>query len=153
GARTATWHWSSPTANNRVAPVWSRRWWRWRTWSKIWWAPCATGGTVPDGRTARVLDETVWQDRERAHRQRVDAFVAPHLARAGTGQAHPVWDFLFTYYSLRPRQLRHWHPGFGVVLSGESARRYIARPGYGPHPDGVAVTEEHLITRAPTVRF
>ena len=30
-----------------------------------------------------------------------------------------MWDFLFTYYSLRPRQLRVWHPGFGVVLGGD----------------------------------
>jgi hypothetical protein len=28
-----------------------------------------------------------------------------------------VEDFLFTYYSSRPRQLRRWHPGAGVVLA------------------------------------
>ena len=69
--------------------------------------------------------------RERAHRSRVDAFLEPHLRRARAGEAHPVWDFLFTYYSLRPRQLRRWHPGYGVVLGGAAARRYLGRTGYG----------------------
>ena len=52
-------------------------------------------------------------------------------ARAQVGEAHPVWDFLFTYYSLRPRQLRIWHPGFGVALGGAAAERYLGRSGYG----------------------
>jgi hypothetical protein len=64
-----------------------------------------------------------------------------------------VWDFLFTYYSLRPRQLRTWHPGFGVVLAGDSAARYLGRSGYGRTAAGVTVTHEHLRGRADTVRF
>ena len=48
-----------------------------------------------------------------------------------------MWDFLFTYYSLRPRQLRVWHPGFGVVLGRRvGARRYLDRTGYGRAPAG-----------------
>ena len=30
-------------------------------------------------------------------------------------------DFLFTYYSFRPAQLRRWHPGYGVVLAGRES--------------------------------
>ncbi|WP_238950867.1 3-methyladenine DNA glycosylase [Mycobacterium sp. IDR2000157661] len=87
------------------------------------------------------------------HHARVDAFCSSHLHRARTGQTHPVWDFLFTYYSLRPRQLRSWHPGFGVTLAGESARPRLSRTGYGWDGDGVAVTGDHLLARLPTVRF
>src|SRR5205814_8412397 len=29
---------------------------------------------------------------------------------------HPIDDFLFDYYSLRPSQLRRWSPGPGVLL-------------------------------------
>ncbi|WP_319462168.1 3-methyladenine DNA glycosylase [Micromonospora sp. RTP1Z1] len=65
---------------------------------------------------AAALDVADWQARRRAHEQRVDAWLAPHLARRRTGVKHPVEDFLFTYYSHRPAQLRRWHPGAGVVL-------------------------------------
>ncbi len=100
-----------------------------------------------------LLDEADWTVRERAYRTRVDAFLEPHLRRARAGEAHPVWDFLFTYYSLRPRQLRVWHPGYRVVLGGAAARRYLGRTGYGTHQGGVAVTREHLLARVDTVRF
>lgn len=35
---------------------------------------------------------------------------------------HPVHDFLFTYYSQSPAQLRRWHPGFGVALEDGAER-------------------------------
>jgi hypothetical protein len=103
--------------------------------------------------TESVLDEGGWLDRERLHHKRVDDFCEPHRKRARTGEAHPVWDFLFTYYSLRPRQLRIWHPGFGVALAGTSAQHYLDRSGYTRGPRGVTVTREHLLARSETVRF
>lgn len=103
-----------------------------------------------------VLAERDWTARERTHRRRAEEFVTPHLRRARAGEAHPVWDFLFRYYSLRPRQLRVWHPGYGVVLGGPgdtAARRYLTRTGYGVHAEGVTVTFEHLRSRVGTVGF
>src|SRR4051812_876027 len=87
------------------------------------------------------------------HHKRVDDFCEPHRRRARVGEAHPVWDFLFTYYSLRPRQLRIWHPGFGVALGGAAADRQLERSGYGRGRHGVTVAREHLLARADTVRF
>ncbi len=98
-----------------------------------------------------VLDERDWTARRQRHQAAVDEFLRAH--RAPGGGSHPVWDFLFTYYSLRPRQLRTWHPGFGVVLAGESAQRYLGRTGYGRGPAGVAVTRDYLTARADTVQF
>lgn len=100
-----------------------------------------------------MLDEAVWTRRERAHLDRVDAFCAPHLERRRAGRSHPVWDFLFTYYSLRPSRLRRWHPGFGVVLGGAAARARLEQTGYAQCPGGVTVSREHLLARADTVRF
>jgi len=100
-----------------------------------------------------LLDESDWTSRARAHQQRVDEFCEPHRRRARVGETHPVWDFLFTYYSLRPRQLRIWHPGFGVELDGAAAQRYLARSGYGRGRHGVTVTNEHMAARADTVKF
>ena len=65
-----------------------------------------------------ILDEAVWRGRRAAHEERIDGWLAPHLARRRTGAAHPVEDFLFTYYSFRPAQLRRWHPGPYEVLAG-----------------------------------
>jgi hypothetical protein len=103
-----------------------------------------------------LLAEADWTANEQAYRGRVDRFLGPHLRRRCAGESHPVWDFLFRYYSLRPRQLRVWHPGFGVVLGGAdgtAARHYLGRTGYGRHPAGVTVTREHLASRVDTVRF
>jgi hypothetical protein len=100
-----------------------------------------------------LLDESEWTERERLHAERVDHFVRPHQQRARRGEAHPVWDFLFSYYSLKPRQLRRWHPGYGVALSGPSADRFLERAGYGAHGSTVSVTREHLLARAETVEF
>jgi hypothetical protein len=101
--------------------------------------------------TESVLDERDWTGLEQRHRERVDRVL--RAFRAPDGRSHPVWDFLWTYYSLRPRQLRIWHPGFGVVLAGDSAARYLSRSGYGRAPAGVTMTREFLAGRAATVRF
>ena len=82
-----------------------------------------------------VLSAAEWRPLADAHAARVDAFVAPHLARRSEQVKHPVHDFLFTYYSHRPAQLRRWHPGFGVGL--EDAPEHAGLKGY---TDGAAVT-------------
>lgn len=100
-----------------------------------------------------VLTESDWLAREAAHQQRVARFTAPHQHRAQRGEPHPVWDFLFTYYSLRPRQLRRWHPGFGVALAGPAAERFATRTGYHRIEGTVTVTDELLTARRDTVAF
>jgi len=90
-----------------------------------------------------VLDEATWRTRAAAHEARVDAFVAPHLARRGSRVKHPVHDFLFTYYSQRPAQLRRWHPGYGVALA--DAPSYASLKGY----DGGAVTSAYVAGQRP----
>lgn len=63
-----------------------------------------------------ALSRSEWQERERAHQARADALTAEHRSRAARGEKHPVWDFLFSYYSYKPARLRRWHPGSGVTL-------------------------------------
>ena len=94
-----------------------------------------------------------WRSRAQRHQDRADALLAPHVARRQAGVPHPVYDFLFTYYSLRPRQLRVWHPGYGTVLDGPDADRYLDRAGYVAHPDGVTVGRDYLHSRLGTVTF
>src|ERR1700681_2752239 len=118
GATTATWRWSPAPAGMY------RRLWRWKTWSKTLSAPFATGRTVAEW----VLEEPDWATRERMEQKRVDDVSEPHR--------------------LRPRQLRVSHPGFGVVLGGEWAKRYLARAGYGATSGGATVARDHLLARA-----
>ncbi|MBO2453054.1 3-methyladenine DNA glycosylase [Actinomadura barringtoniae] len=77
-----------------------------------------------------VLEAADWRAREEAHHRRVDAWAGPHLARRGRGKAHPVEDFLFTYYSFRPARLRQWHPGAGIALADapDRGRDYVSTP-------------------------
>ncbi len=70
-----------------------------------------------------VLSGEEWRSREAAHQARADALTAEHRARAARAEKHPVWDFLFTYYSYKPAQLRRWHPGSGVELADAADRR------------------------------
>jgi hypothetical protein len=62
-----------------------------------------------------------WAGLSAAHAQRVDDATAEHRTRRGSGRAHPVEDFLFTYYSFTPRRLRRWHAGGGRALLGVEA--------------------------------
>ena len=55
-----------------------------------------------------VLTSEQVRARRAAHESRVDAWIEPHLERRREGVAHPVHDFLFTYYSQRPAALRRW---------------------------------------------
>jgi hypothetical protein len=108
--------------------------------------------------TREVLDAASWQARRAAHEARVDGRVRPLRARRGARRAHPVEDFLFTYYSQRPAALRRWHPGYGVVL--EDAPEYLDLKGYvavdtasgrdtGP---GATVSHEHVLSQERLLR-
>ena len=88
---------------------------------------------------ATILPEAVWMQLRRAHEDRVQPWIAPHLARAARHEKHPVYDFLFEYYSFPARSLKRWQPGLGVVLQGEAARDFLDRPGYAATRDGVTV--------------
>ena len=96
-------------------------------------------GDVVTAPTPVVLPEPVWRAREGAHQTRVAAWTEPHLRRRADNEAHPVMDFLFTYYSHRPARLLRWHPGPGVALAGGAARERLAWRGYVETADGVAL--------------
>ena len=104
------------------------------------------------GVDVQVLDEEVWQARRATHEARLDPYLQPHLARRAAGIRHPVHDFLFTYYSERPAQLRRWHPGYGVGLAGPGATAYSSLRGYRASTDSipggcVAVAPEHVVAQ------
>ncbi len=84
------------------------------------------------------LDEPAWRARAAAHRTRMERWTGPHRERRRRREPHPVQDFLFTYYSLRPAQLEQWQPGPGVRLLG-AVGEFADRPGYRPDGAGVVL--------------
>jgi hypothetical protein len=64
----------------------------------------------------RVLSRSEWQHQRAAHQARVKPWATDRVERAGIAQKHPVYDFLFTYYSFRPAYLLRWSPGADVLL-------------------------------------
>jgi hypothetical protein len=102
-----------------------------------------------------VLAEQTWRARERAHVERADALTADHRQRAARGEKHPVWDFLFTYYSYAPAQLRRWHPGPGVELEGAAGDARAGWRWYAPGATpGSLVVDRQALERekAPLLR-
>jgi hypothetical protein len=85
-----------------------------------------------------------WTSYATDHAARVSALLASHLERRQRREAHPVEDFLFTYYPTRPNQLRIWHPGPGVRLL--DAAEYDGRRGYVV-ADGAAILDPAEIAR------
>ena len=84
-------------------------------------------------RGVQTLDIDVWQSRARDHARRADHLTAAHRARKQRREVHPIEDFLFTYYSITPGELRRWHPGAAVSLAGADERiewkYYVLRDG------------------------
>jgi hypothetical protein len=78
----------------------------------------------------------------------MDAYLVPHLERRRSRLKHPVYDFLFTYYSHKPSQLRRWHPGYGVRLPARAEPEYSAYQGY---VDGT-VSRAYVISQRSLVR-
>lgn len=74
------------------------------------------------------LSGEVWRERAERHRATVERELADVVHRRDRGIKHPIDDFLFHYYNLRPSQLTQWHPGLGVALEG--AHEYEGRQFY-----------------------
>lgn len=101
-----------------------------------------------------ALTEEVWTARRDRHAARVAALIdGPDAGPGGGRRSDPVVDFLFTYYTQRPAQLRRWHPGFGVELCGPSAGEYSTLKGYRPTAVGATADHAYLEKRRSTIEF
>jgi hypothetical protein len=62
------------------------------------------------------LEREDWLRQKAAYARAVAPLAADRLHRAGRGIKHPVYDFLFEYYSHPPAKLLAWSPGANVLL-------------------------------------
>jgi hypothetical protein len=97
--------------------------------------------------TCTVLDEGRWMDQAKRHRLRLEPHVLPALARKSRQEKHPVYDFLFEYYSFRPGSLLRWSPRPGVLLAGPCA----AGPAFAGRK-GFVRLQRRLAERAQPIR-
>ncbi len=67
-----------------------------------------------------------WAVQRELHQKRVHPWIERHRQRRSHSKKHPVYDFLFDYYSFRPSLLERWTPGAGTLLLG-------ATPNDFPH--------------------
>ncbi|HJE51339.1 MAG TPA: 3-methyladenine DNA glycosylase, partial [Tessaracoccus flavescens] len=74
------------------------------------------------------LERAAWAPIAEAHRAEVEEELADVVRRRDRGEKHPIDDFLFHYYNLRPSHLAQWHPGVGITLL--DAPEYESRPLY-----------------------
>jgi hypothetical protein len=91
------------------------------------WKPGQTGAScavipagIREGRLSITLPAAIWRAREAAHRARVAPLAETFLRRRSNGVKHPVWDFLFTYYSFSPSKLMTWCPALSDATGGRS---------------------------------
>ncbi|MDO4911178.1 MAG: 3-methyladenine DNA glycosylase [Corynebacterium sp.] len=62
------------------------------------------------------------EDRIAAHQARAEKYTAAHVERRFRHEKHPVFDFLFDYYPIKPAQLAKWHPGVGAAIPAPNER-------------------------------
>jgi hypothetical protein len=106
---------------------------------------------------ATVLPSARWLPLAQAHATRADAITAAHRARKATGGRHPIDDFLYDYYGVKPSLLRRWHPGADLALGPvpDGPAEHAAWRWYMADDDGAARldVEAFLADRGDTVRY
>jgi len=87
-----------------------------------------------------------------AHQAKLAPWLEPARQRAATATPHPVWDFLFTYYSYPFAKLARWHPGpQRPALATDPAQLppYLLAPPFALHHHTLALDPAHLPPKLP----
>ncbi|MGE9270661.1 MAG: 3-methyladenine DNA glycosylase [Verrucomicrobiales bacterium] len=91
----------------------------------------------PDADCLRILPADVWRSKVHECRTLASRWTEPARRRKATGNAHPIDDFLFTYYPFSMRKLGQWHPGTGVALEVASDLPDWLQGRFYRHHDGL----------------
>lgn len=94
-----------------------------------------------------MLDSAQWQHRLDAHIKAADERIADHVARRAKQQSHPVYDFLFEYYPVRPSHLRRWHPGLEPLHDPERKAPHTNWKYYTRNDDVVTIDAPLLLKK------
>jgi hypothetical protein len=78
----------------------------------------------------RLLSHEEWTQRSQAHRALVSPIADAFLQRRGIAKKHPVYDFLFTYYTFSPTKLKQWVPSFEEAIAIEKSEELACFSDY-----------------------
>ncbi|MEY2635276.1 MAG: hypothetical protein RIS75_1216, partial [Actinomycetota bacterium] len=92
-----------------------------------------------------------WQSQAQSHYELVDQLTVEVRERKQSGVRHPIEDFLWEYYSLRPNHLRRWHPGWNAHLEGAS--EYETFRGYRFENNAAFVSQEFVEHRRESLQW
>ncbi|MCH8512485.1 MAG: 3-methyladenine DNA glycosylase [Kiritimatiellae bacterium] len=82
------------------------------------------------------MSESIWRTRRKQELAPIQPVVASAKMRRSRGEKHPIEDFLWEYYGLRPGKLLQWSPGAGVILAGATEAEFSDTAGYRDAPGG-----------------
>ncbi|WP_341849196.1 hypothetical protein [Auritidibacter ignavus] len=88
--------------------------------------------TATSPRTLSVVEAEDRRTRSAAHTQRISELTDELFELRAAGIKHPVFDFMFSYYSFTAGALKRWHPGPGTVLLPDDSGRAPEQADY-PH--------------------
>lgn len=93
-----------------------------------------------------------WEAERHIHRKRLLPRVNERLRRGHAGEKHPVYDFLFEYYSFRPAHLLRYSPGIGVLLEDGSKDELDWPSYYSEQGNGIVIKPGAFpLRRLPTL--
>jgi len=91
-----------------------------------------------------TLSEPDWKERRACDLNLLDEILGLTFQHRKEGRRHPVWDFLWDYYSFKPSKLRRWSAGVGSELESEIDAEYddaidwvYTGSGYTPDPQQI----------------
>ncbi len=90
-----------------------------------------------------VIAPEAWRAARAAYLERVRPWAEDRTRRMSRGERHPVYDFLFEYYSFRPAHLLRWTPGCGMTLEA-ATRADVAWPEFVETPSGLRLDAEQF---------
>jgi len=85
----------------------------------------------PHPASLRVLDAPAWREAAEVHRNRILSLLGGSLDTAARDLTHPIYNFLFIYYSFDPKLLLRYSPGAGVLCTGVGVKEDQLWIGHG----------------------
>lgn len=97
---------------------------------------------------SKALPQEVWRVYAQRQSERASQWTEPYRRRRASRTLHPVYDFLFIYYRIKPTQLEAWHPQYGFTLIGADQEPTYQHRYYRHNAEGTTLDPSTMEPRA-----